>query len=155
MPVSKAHFTKAHSRILVRRILLIVFVCLRSAGYDSRQSATTTPTSEAGPTMSVGPGFSGFEEKKKKTLKMGFFKKKLKQHSPSGRSKVSYLTLTFDPGMEPGITSVFYSTHYTSCFIVNSCFACHSPGFSGQFGWSPLLALCPAEGSRALPYQVP
>ena len=99
--------------------------------------------------MSVGPGFSGFEEKKKKTLKMGFFKKKLKQHSPSGRPKVSYLTLTFAPGMEPGITSVFYSTHYASCFIVNSCFACHSPGFRGQFGWSP-CSLCVRPRCREL-----
>ena len=51
-----------------------------------------TPTTETAPSMSVGPGFGGFEEKKKKSLKMGFFKKKLK-HSPSGMSHFSVLVL--------------------------------------------------------------
>ena len=61
--------------------------CSRSISHESKRTSSVTPARETAPSMSVGPGFGGFEEKKKKSLKMGFFKKKLK-HSPSGMSLI-------------------------------------------------------------------
>ncbi|KAF0309820.1 Rab5 GDP/GTP exchange factor [Amphibalanus amphitrite] len=55
-----------------------------AASYASKPTLPVTSTADPTPTMSVGQGFSGFEEKKKKSLKMGFFKKKMKHTSSDG-----------------------------------------------------------------------